>query len=124
MKALANGALCSVTIRKSSRNLRRMRFYRGMLKAACEVLAQQVPGLQPDDLHAILKKRLGLGDTVTLPSGDTYFRPASTSFARMDEPTFAAYVTRVDGVLSRWIGCPPGGVIDEARAMMGDEKGA
>lgn len=119
LRAMANGSLCGVTIKRSSRSLKRMRFYRAMLKAACDVLAQQVPGLQPDDLHTRLKQELGLGEWLVFPSGAKLFKAASTAFGKMDEGTFSAYVTRVDGLLSRWIGCPPGSVIDEARAMVG-----
>ena len=122
MRALTNGALVAVTIRRSSRNLKRMRFYRAMLKAACDVLAQQVPGLQPDDLHLRLKQDLGLGEWLTFPSGVKLFKPASTAFGRMDEATFANYVQRVDGLLSRWINCPPGAIIDEARALLGERE--
>lgn len=118
--AMANGTICGVVIKRSSRSLKRMRFYRAMLKAACDVLAQQVPGLQPDDLHSRMKQELGLGEWLTFPSGAKLFKAQSTAFGKMTEDAFSAYVTRVDGLLSRWIGCPPGAVIDEARAMLGE----
>jgi hypothetical protein len=121
VRALGNGALAGVRITKSSRNLRRMRFYRAMLKAACDVLEHQVPGLQADDLHTRLKQELGLGEWLTFPSGARLFKARSTAFGKMPEPEFAAYVTRVDALLSRWIGCPPGEVIDAARAMIGED---
>ena len=120
VKALGNGALCGVRLTKSSRNLQRLRFYRAMLKAACNVLEQQVPGLQPGDLHDRLKKELKLGKTLVYPGGFEQFRPDSTAFGKMTEDVFSAYVTRVDGLLSRWIGVPPGEVIDAAKAMIGE----
>jgi hypothetical protein len=120
VKALGNGALCGVRLTKSSRNLKRMRLYRAMLAAACDVLANQVPGLQPSDLHTRLKQELGLGEWLTFPSGAKLFKPQSTAFGKMTEPEFSAYVTRVDGLLSRWLGVPPGEVIDAARAMVGE----
>ncbi len=120
LRAMANGTLCGVQIKRSSRSLKRMRFYRAMLKAACDVLAQQVPGLQPDDLHTRLKQELGLGEWLTFPSGAKLFKAHSTAFGKMTEDAFAAYVTGVDGLLSRWLNVPPGDVIDTAKAMIGD----
>lgn len=122
MRAMTQGSLAGVRITKSSRSLRRMRFYRAMLKAATDVLAQQVPGLQPDDLHTRLKQDLGLGEWLTFPSGAKLFKARSTAFGSMTEDEFAAYVARVDGLLSRWLNVPPGEVIDAARAMVGDSK--
>jgi len=95
LRALGNGALCGVTLRKSSRNLRRLRFYRMMLAVAAPLLAEHVPGLTAADLHDIVRKKLKLGDEMRLPSGETHFRPRSTSFAAMDEAAFAAHVNRV-----------------------------
>jgi hypothetical protein len=120
VQALGNGALCGVRVVRSSRSLARMRFYRAMLKAACDVLAVQVPGLQPADLHARLKQELGLGEWLTFPSGARLFKARSTAFGKMTEDEFSAYVTRVDGLLSRWLNVPPGEVIEAAKAMMGE----
>jgi len=124
LRALGNGALCGVTLRKSSRNLRRLRFYRMMLAVAAPLLAEHVPGLTAADLHDIVRKKLKLGDEMRLPSGETHFRPRSTSFAAMDEAAFAAHVNRVDALLAKWLQCPPGHVIDEAKARMGEQVAA
>jgi hypothetical protein len=123
VKALGERALCGVRITRSSRNLKRLRLYRMMLAVAAPLLAEQVPGLTAADLHDIVRRKLRLGDEIRLPSGERHFRPHSTSFATMDEATFAAHVNRVDALLSRWLNCPPGQVIDEARARLGGDDG-
>lgn len=119
MLAMPNGTICGVVIKRSSRSLKRQRLYRGMIAAAAKVLQQQTPGLVATHLHIALKEQLGLYDDLKTPGGRVIRTYRSTAFGKMDEATFAAFVTAADGVLSGWIGCPPGAVFDEARAMLG-----
>ena len=124
MASLAQGARIVVAIKRTSRSSARMRLYRAMLAAACNVLAEQVPGLRPDDLHQRMKDEFGLFDDLDFPSGVTVRRYKSTAFGKMTEPDFAAYVHRVDTLLSRWLNCPPGSVIDEAHARTAERNAA
>lgn len=60
--------------------------------------------LTEDDLHAITRQKLGLGDTLTLPSGETYFKPRSTSNRAMNEADRADYTTKALDLWARWTG--------------------
>lgn len=115
VQLLGNGARVSLAVKHATPNQKRLRFYWLMLKAAAENLDERVPGLTPEDLHAIVKQKLELGKWLTLPSGDRVFQPTSISFARMKEPERAEFINRVDRLLSSWLGCEPGSVIDAAR---------
>ena len=41
--------------------------------------------LDEDDLHFVTRRKLKLGDEITLPSGETYFKPRSTSARAMSD---------------------------------------
>ena len=41
--------------------------------------------LDEQDLHDITREKLRIGETINLPSGDTYFKPRSTSNRAMNE---------------------------------------
>ena len=60
--------------------------------------------LSENDLHWITKRKLGIGETFTLPSGETYFKPASTSDRAMNEADRAAYTDRALQLWSAWCG--------------------
>jgi hypothetical protein len=60
--------------------------------------------LDESDLHHITRQKLGVGETMTLPSGETYFKPASTSNKAMNEADRAEYTTRALELWSRWTG--------------------
>lgn len=114
LQALGNGATVKIEVKGATPNNRRMAFYWAMLKVAADHMHEQVEGLTADDLHLIVKQKLGLGQWLTLPSGDRVFSPASISFARMKEPERAAFVNRVDKLLCGWLGVPAGSVFDAA----------
>ena len=97
-----------VRITRASPNVRRMAWYWIMLKLAADNMADKIEGgLTSKLLHRILKRKLELGRTITLPSGEKFFDEESISFATMPETDRAAWVTRVQAVLSRWLGVDP-----------------
>lgn len=58
--------------------------------------------LDEDDLHFITREKLKVGERITLPSGETYFKPASTSNRAMAEHERAEYTIRALDLWSRW----------------------
>lgn len=60
--------------------------------------------LSEDDLHHITRDKLNVGERITLPSGETYFKPASTSRQAMNEADRAAYTDKAFVLWSRWCG--------------------
>jgi len=62
--------------------------------------------LDEGDLHSITREKLKVGERITLPSGESYFKPASTSNRAMPEHERAEYTTRALELWSRWCGIP------------------
>lgn len=60
--------------------------------------------LDDDDLHFITRQKLNIGEWVELPSGDKFFRPASTSNRAMNEADRAAYTDNALALWSTWTG--------------------
>ena len=70
--------------------------------------------LSEDDLHTITRQKLGVGDWLTLPSGERYFKPASTSNRAMNEAERAAYTDRALALWSTWCGVDVATLTQEA----------
>lgn len=115
LRTLGKGSRVTVDVKKATANKRRLDFYWTMLGVAAENLDERVPGLTAPILHKIVKQKLELGEWIQLPSGDRVFNERSIAFAKMSEPERAEFINRVDALLSRWLGCEPGQVIDAAR---------
>jgi hypothetical protein len=62
--------------------------------------------LDDQDLHHITREKLGIGERIGLPSGESYFKPASTSNRAMNESQRAEYTNRAFALWSRWSGVP------------------
>jgi hypothetical protein len=60
--------------------------------------------LDEQDLHHITREKLGIGERISLPSGESYFKPASTSNRAMNESQRADYTNRAFALWSRWSG--------------------
>ena len=60
--------------------------------------------LDESDLHHITREKLGIGEQIHLPSGDSYFKPASTSNRAMNEADRADYTNRAFTLWSTWTG--------------------
>ena len=60
--------------------------------------------LSEDDLHSITKRKLEIGQWFTLPSGERYFKEASTSNRAMNEADRAAYTDKALRLWSVWTG--------------------
>lgn len=117
LDALKPGARIEVKFGRGGFNQRRLGFYWIMMSVASEALADKVDGpLDAELLHRLLKHKLKLGREVVLPSGDIYFDVESISVASMSEPDRAAWISRVETTLSKWLGVEVSELIDEARS--------
>lgn len=105
-----------VDIKRTRANERRRGFYWIMLDVAAEAMTDRT-GFPFDQelLHDTLKKRLGLGETFTTPSGHEIFKPRSTSNRAMTEDERARWTDRCANVLSHWLGVEIAELMDETR---------
>ncbi len=60
--------------------------------------------LDEQDLHDITREKLRIGKYLTLPSGDRFFKHASTSNRAMNEADRAAFTDRALHLWSTWTG--------------------
>lgn len=60
--------------------------------------------LDEQDLHDITRQKLRIGQTITLPSGEAFFKPASTSNRAMNEHDRAQFTDRALHLWSTWTG--------------------
>ncbi len=73
--------------------------------------------IDEQDLHDITREKLRIGERITLPSGDSYFKHASTSNRAMNEAQRADFTTRALHLWSTWTGVDVTTLRDEAEAM-------
>lgn len=71
--------------------------------------------LTDDDLHDIMRDKLGMFDEETLPSGEVYRKRWSTSNRAMNEADRAAYLNKCIEVWSKWTGIEPHLLAEEGR---------
>lgn len=71
--------------------------------------------LTDDDLHDIMRDKLGMFDEVTLPSGEVHRKRHSTSNRAMNEADRAEYLNKCIDIWSRWTGIPVHALTDEGR---------
>lgn len=111
-------------IKRSGANQRRRAFYWVMLDVASEALTDRtgVP-MDAELLHDVLKRKLGLGEEIALPSGEIIFKPKSTSNRAMTEPERARWTDRCVAVLSHWLSVEISELMDEARRRNGEPHG-
>lgn len=69
------------------------------------------------ELHDITRDKLGMYDSFTLPSGDTFKRYHSTSNRSMNEAARAEYTTRALQLWSTWCGVDVTTLRDEASRL-------
>jgi hypothetical protein len=60
--------------------------------------------LDEQDLHDITREKLGIGEHITLPSGDRFFKPHSTSNRAMNEAERAEFTDKALRLWSTWVG--------------------
>lgn len=117
IKALKPGDRISVKFGRGGFNLKRLGYYWVLLDVAAEHLSDRLPtAIDNEQLHRILKEKLGLYTEIPLPSGEVFKDYESISVAAMSEPDRAAWVDRVSNVLSNWLGVPVEDLMNEARA--------
>ena len=94
-----------VEIKGGVANERRRGLYWSVAALVVPIL-NDLHGLTIDesDLHHITREKLGIGHRITLPSGETYFKPASTSARAMNESDRATYTDRALHLWSTWTG--------------------
>ena len=120
VKAIPPGEV-RVEIKRTRANERRRGFYWTMLDVAAEALTDATGfAWDQETLHNELKRRLDLGDRFTTPSGHEVFKPRSTSNRAMTEPERARWTDRCANVLSHWLRCEIGELMDEARRRSGE----
>lgn len=95
----------SVKISGGRRNQRRRGLYWIVAGLVTELLndAHEL-SLTENELHDITRKKLGLFDDITLPSGDIHSRYRSTSDKAMSEADRAVFTDRAFTLWSRWTG--------------------
>ena len=62
--------------------------------------------LTEDDLHDIMRDKLGMFDEVTLPSGEKHRKRHSTSNRAMNEAQRTEYLERCLAIWEKWCGVP------------------
>lgn len=98
---------CAVKITRANRNQGRRAVYwivtgivAGLLNDAHDLT------LTDNDLHDIIRKKLGYFTEHTLPSGEVFVKLKSTSDKAMTEPERAEFTTKALHVYSLWTGVP------------------
>lgn len=94
-----------VEIKGGVANQRRRGLYWSVCSLVVPILNEQHRmTLSENDLHSITKRKLGVGTEFALPSGETYFKPASTSNRAMNEAERAEYTDKALNLWSTWVG--------------------
>jgi hypothetical protein len=95
----------TVKITGGTANQRRRNLYWAVAELVVPLLNDRYDmTLNSSDLHHITREKLGIGERISLPSGETYFKPASTSNRAMNETQRAEYTNRAFALWSRWSG--------------------
>jgi hypothetical protein len=104
-----------IEIKGGTANQRRRGLY-WLVAALVVPLLNDAHGLTLDeqDLHDITREKLRIGEEIILPSGDRYFKPASTSNRAMNEAQRADYTDRALSLWSTWTGVDVATLRDEA----------
>lgn len=98
----------SVKITGGKANQRRRGLYYVLLEIVTPILNDMHNlTLTDDDLHDIMRDKLGMFDEVTLPSGDVHRKRWSTSNRAMSEADRADYLNKCISIWSTWTGIDP-----------------
>lgn len=106
---------CVVKVTRATRNQRRRSLYWIVTGIVAGVL-NDMHGLTltDEDLHKIVRKKLGYVQEIPLPSGEVYTKYRSTSDRSMTEPERAEFMNKAFAVYSQWIGVPVEDLVREA----------
>lgn len=106
----------TVEIKGGKANQRRRSLYWVLVSIITPILNQQHNmTLTDDDLHDIMRDKLGMYDAVTLPSGEVHKRLKSTSNRAMNEADRAEYLNRCIDIWAKWTGIDPMTLRDEGQ---------
>jgi hypothetical protein len=95
LRKVKHGSVITADI-KRPRNGKALRLYWALVGKVFSNLHENLTYRTPEELSDAIKICLGEFDIVTLPSGSTFARPHSISFAKMTEDSFRTYL---DGVI-------------------------
>lgn len=94
-----------VEIKGGTANQRRRSLYWALNGIVTELLNQRhTMTLTEDDMHDIIRDKLGMYDATTLPSGDVHKRYWSTSNRAMNEADRSVFTNRALDIWSTWTG--------------------
>ena len=94
-----------VEIKGGSSNERRRSLYWSVAALVVPILNDlHNMTLNEQDLHGITRQKLGVGEWLNLPSGDSRFKPASTSNRAMNEAERSEYTNKALALWSTWTG--------------------
>ena len=103
VKAL--GSQVTVKLSGMSRNQRRRSLYWIVTGKVTEIMNEtQGFTFTEQDMHDIIRKKLGYYDETTLPSGDIHQRLKSTNDRNMSEQERAEFTTRAFTKYASWLG--------------------
>lgn len=106
----------TVKITRATANQKRRSLYWSIAHVVAEALSDRLDSpITEEDLHSLTRKKLGLYDEITLPSGEVYQKLKSTSDRNMPEPERAAYTDRALKTWSRWMGVEVHTLLEESR---------
>ena len=104
-----------VTITGGKANQRRRGLYWVLVAIVAPILNDMHNmTLTDDDLHDIMRDKLGMFDEVRLPSGEVHRKRHSTSNRAMNEADRAEYLTKCIAIWSTWTGINITTLRDEA----------
>lgn len=97
-----------VEIKGGKANQSRRSLYWVLVSIIVPILNQQHGmTLTEDDLHDIMRDKLGMYDAMKLPSGEVHKRLKSTSNRAMNEADRAEYLNRCLAIWATWTGIDP-----------------
>jgi len=115
MKGVAGQVTIKIT--RATRNQRRRSLYWVVTGIVADLLNDMHQmTLTENDLHDMIRKKLGYYDEINLPSGDVHIKLRSTSDKAMAEPERAVFTDRAFKVYSAWLGVPVDTLIEEGKA--------
>jgi hypothetical protein len=108
---------CVVKITKANRNQRRRALYWIVTGIVADILNDlHGMSLTDNDLHDIIRRKLGYFTEHTLPSGEVFVKLRSTSDKAMSEPERAEFMQKAFRIFSLWTGVEVEALTQEASA--------
>lgn len=119
LKALADGSMVRVEVKRTQGNIKRMAWYWVMLKIAIDNLADAFDGpVTSGMLHKWLKRRAGLAKPIVAKrTGEVIdYDYGSIAFHNMPENERAEFIDFASATLAARLGCDPHELTNEAHS--------